>query len=117
MSVLGSPYASCAVTLCVQAGLLPVVHGSALGQQGPSQALVSSTLGDDDSAAKSEGLTGQMRQQVMVQLNDRVAAATEVSEPPCPPLSLQHSPCICIRGVAHAAKVLPLWQSSCTSVH
>ena len=64
--------------VCVQAGVLPVVHGSALGQQGLSQVLVTSTIGDDGSAAKSEGITGEMRQQLMVQLNTRVAAATEV---------------------------------------
>ena len=58
--------------------MLPVVHGSALGQQGLSQVLVTSTIGDDGSAAKSEGITGELRQQLMVQLNARVAAATEV---------------------------------------
>ncbi|KAL3159491.1 hypothetical protein ABBQ38_009910 [Trebouxia sp. C0009 RCD-2024] len=62
-----------------QAGVLPVVHGSALGQQGLSQVLVTSTIGDDGSAAKSEGITGELRQQLMVQLNARVAAATEAS--------------------------------------
>ena len=62
----------------LQAGVLPVVHGSALGQQGLSQELVTSTIGDDGSAAKSEGITGETRQQLMVQLNTRVAAATEV---------------------------------------
>ena len=62
----------------LQAGVLPVVHGSALGQQGLSQVLVTSTIGDDGSAAKSEGITGETRHQLMVQLNTRVAAATEV---------------------------------------
>ena len=62
----------------MQAGVLPVVHGSALAQHGLSQALVTSTIGDDGSAAKSEGITGETRQLLMVQLNDRVAAATEV---------------------------------------
>lgn len=68
--------------------MLPVVHGSALGQQGLSQVLVTSTIGDDGSAAKSEGITGETRQQLMVQLNTRVAAATEVQ----PSSSACHKP-------------------------
>lgn len=69
------------------------MHGSALGQQGLSQVLVTSTIGDDGSAAKSEGITGETRQQLMVQLNTRVAAATEVqpcNPPPPPPLCYTH---------------------------
>lgn len=84
---LGWPYLYCEcvsdwrkglVWHVLQAGVLPVVHGSALGQQGLSQVIVTSTIGDDGSAAKSEGITGETRQQLMVQLNTRVAAATEV---------------------------------------
>lgn len=71
---------------CVQAGVLPVVHGSALGQQGLSQVLVTSTIGDSGSAAIAEGITGELRQQLMVQLNARVAAATEVHSSSLPML-------------------------------
>ncbi len=69
------------VLVALQVGVLPVVHGSALGQQGGSQALVTTTVGEGDEQAKSEGITGQTSKQLMVQFNDRVAAATEVSPP------------------------------------
>lgn len=60
-------------------GVLPVVHGSALGEQGHSQALVTTTVGEADDQARSEGITGQTSKQLMVQFIDRMAAAAEVS--------------------------------------
>lgn len=62
--------------------MLPVVHGSALGEQGHSQALVTTTVGEADDQARSEGIAGQTSKQLMVQFIDRMAAAAEVSCPP-----------------------------------
>ena len=64
----------------LQVGVLPVVHGSALGVQGGSQVLVTTTIGPVEAQAKAEGITGQTSKQLMVQLNDRVSNAAEVSQ-------------------------------------
>lgn len=95
LNLKGKPLGKILLMACVQAGVLPVVHGSALGQQGLSQVLVTSTIGDDGSAAKSEGITGELRQQLMVQLNARVAAATEVRSGPFPMLHCTGSLLFC----------------------
>lgn len=62
----------------MQMGALPVVHGSALVAQGHSQALVTATVADNVEQAKTEGITGEQRKQLMVQWNDRVAATSQV---------------------------------------
>lgn len=78
------------VLVLTQVGVLPVVHGSALASQGASQALVTATLGEDTELAKFEGITGDQAKQLMVQLSDRTAAASQVGPPP----TLPHPPCL-----------------------
>lgn len=63
----------------MQVGVLPVVHGSALVSHGASQALATAVVGDGlADQAKSEGITGEHRKQLMVQMNDRIAATSQV---------------------------------------
>ena len=92
--------------MVVQVGVLPVVHGSALGQQGHSQALVTVTVGERDEQARFEGITGETTKQLMVQFTDRVATASE--EVSCLPVVPAYLPVVQRACVAPSRQLVQL---------